>query len=141
MSKYLCSMAFQNLPSCVNIERDRRKRLSEVIARPLDRVNVLGDDRHYGHTGYVLRQLIRVLVHAVDSKFALRCVNALSWAQDGDLLLSGGDDRTVRIWKMDTSNTQQEYPFVSRCVIRTGHQANIFSAQMLPHSSRMYVYL
>ena len=55
MSKYLYSMAFQNLPSCVNIERDRRKRLSEVIARPLDRVNVLGDDRRYGHTGYVLR--------------------------------------------------------------------------------------
>ena len=25
---------------------------------------------------------------------AISCVNALSWAQDGDLLLSGGDDTT-----------------------------------------------
>jgi WD40 repeat protein len=65
------------------------------------------------------------------------CINALSWAKGGELLLSGGDDTTVRIWKMDTINTQQEYPFTSRCVIHTGHRANIFSAKMLPHSSRM----
>ena len=32
------------------------------------------------------------------------CVNALSWAQDGELLLSGGDDTTVRIWKLDQNN-------------------------------------
>lgn len=66
-------------------------------------------------------------------------MNALSWAQEGDLLLSGGDDTTIRVWRMDTSNTEQEYPFVCRSVIYTGHRANIFNVQMLPSSSRMYV--
>jgi len=66
------------------------------------------------------------------------CVNALSWAQDGELL-SGADDTTVRIWKLDENNLTQEYPFVPRAVIHTGHRGNIFSAKMLPRSSRMCV--
>ncbi|KAJ7180123.1 WD40 repeat-like protein [Mycena crocata] len=80
-----------------------------------DRVNVLGDDASYGHTG---------------------CVNALSWARDGELLLSGGDDRTVQIWRMDSS-VSNDYPFVCRSVLDTGHLANIFNAHMLPHSSNI----
>lgn len=67
------------------------------------------------------------------------CVNALSWAQDGNILLSGGDDTTIRIWRLDASNTAQEYPFMCNSVIRSGHSGNIFSVQMLPHSSRMWV--
>lgn len=66
-----------------------------------------------------------------------RCVNALSWARDGELLLSGGDDTTVRVWAIDAADTSQQYPFVCRSVVQTGHRANIFSAQMLPYSSRM----
>ncbi|KAJ7047333.1 WD40 repeat-like protein [Mycena alexandri] len=80
-----------------------------------DRVNVLGDDASYGHSG---------------------CVNALSWARDGEILLSGGDDRTVQIWRMDPTS-DDAYPFVCRSIIQTGHLANIFNAQMLPHSSKI----
>ncbi|KAJ7228607.1 WD40 repeat-like protein [Mycena pura] len=80
-----------------------------------DRVNVLGDDASYGHSG---------------------CVNALSWARDGELLLSGGDDRTVQIWRMDPA-VPHEYPFVCRSVIATNHTANIFNVQMLPYSSNI----
>ncbi|KAG5351306.1 hypothetical protein C0989_007007 [Termitomyces sp. Mn162] len=65
------------------------------------------------------------------------CVNALSWARNGELLLSGGDDTTVRIWGIDPADTSKDYPFVCRSVIHTGHTANIFSAQMLPYSSRI----
>ncbi|KAI0650815.1 WD40 repeat-like protein [Trametes meyenii] len=81
----------------------------------LDRVDVLGDGVT-GHTG---------------------CVNALSWAKEGSVLLSGGDDTTVCLWRMKTDNTEKEYPFVCDTVIHTGHHANIFNAQMLPHSSRI----
>ncbi|KAI0677623.1 WD40 repeat-like protein [Trametes maxima] len=81
----------------------------------LDRVDVLGS-RASGHTG---------------------CVNALSWAKGGSVLLSGGDDTTVRLWRMETDNTDKDYPFVCDAVIHTGHHANIFNAQMLPHSSRI----
>ncbi|KAK7695843.1 hypothetical protein QCA50_000481 [Cerrena zonata] len=85
------------------------------LYRSLDRVNVLGSSAT-GHSG---------------------CVNALSWARDGELLLSGGDDTTVRIWRLDSLDTSQEYPFVCDAVIRTGHRSNIFANQMLPHSNRI----
>ncbi|OSD04253.1 WD40 repeat-like protein [Trametes coccinea BRFM310] len=81
----------------------------------LDRVNVLGSETT-GHTG---------------------CVNALSWAKGGSVLISAGDDTTVRLWRMDTENAEQDYGFVCDTVIQTGHRANIFNAQMLPHSSRI----
>ncbi|CAA7259796.1 unnamed protein product [Cyclocybe aegerita] len=113
---YLPSSLFKTLPFSTQAERRRRANLSWVLGYTLDRVNVLGDDHGYGHTG---------------------CVNALSWARNGDILLSGGDDTTVRLWRMETSDTIQDYPFMSHCVINTGHRANIFSAQMLPQSSRI----
>ncbi|KAI0092417.1 WD40 repeat-like protein [Irpex rosettiformis] len=89
--------------------------LSASLSQPLDRINVLGDGSN-GHTG---------------------CVNALSWARDGEFLLSGGDDTTVRLWRIDSSNVGREYPFVCDAVIRTGHRGNIFNAQLLPHSARI----
>ncbi|KAI4528107.1 WD40 repeat-like protein [Schizophyllum commune Loenen D] len=115
-------------PSLRTSERFKRDAISACLTWPLDRVNVLGNDNGYhvgggdgdayGHTG---------------------CVNALSWARDGELLLSGGDDRTVRVWRMDQTNDdpEQPFPFTCRSVIRTGHQANIFNNKMLPHSSRI----
>ncbi|KAK7061751.1 WD repeat protein iqw1 [Favolaschia claudopus] len=95
--------------------RAHRRLLSHRWASNWDRVNVLGDDASYGHSG---------------------CVNALSWARDGELLLSGGDDRTVQIWRMDTT-VEQDFPFVCRAVIQTGHLANIFNVEVLPYSSNI----
>ncbi|KAI0638189.1 WD40 repeat-like protein [Trametes polyzona] len=88
---------------------------TSYFAGKLDRVNVLGSETT-GHTG---------------------CVNALSWARDGSVLISAGDDTTVRLWRLDNEDTTQGYPFVCDTVIHTGHRANIFNAQMLPHSSRI----
>jgi len=96
-------------------DRWKKQTLSHTFDNALERVNVLGDE-YSGHTG---------------------CVNALSWAQNGEVLISGGDDTTVRIWRMDPSNTSTDYPFICQSVIRTGHSANIFNAQMLPFSSRI----
>ncbi|KIP04882.1 hypothetical protein PHLGIDRAFT_108939 [Phlebiopsis gigantea 11061_1 CR5-6] len=95
--------------------RRKKQLLSASLEQPLDRVNVLGDG-HSGHTG---------------------CVNALSWARDGEVLLSAGDDTTVHVWKIDSAITTTDYPFVCDAVIRTGHHGNIFNAQLLPHSSRI----
>ncbi|KAG6916290.1 hypothetical protein DXG01_007531 [Tephrocybe rancida] len=90
----------------------RRRQLSQAFQNPLDRVNVLGDDSgSYGHTG---------------------CVNALSWARNGELLLSGGDDTTVRIWGIDAADTSQDYPF-GQYIQRSN--APIFLANVgLPHA-------
>ncbi|KAF9057598.1 WD40-repeat-containing domain protein [Panaeolus papilionaceus] len=105
-----------SLPAVSSIETFRKRNLASILSQPLCRVNVLGDDAQYGHKG---------------------CVNTLSWANDGEVLISSGDDKTVRLWRMDNTNTSQEYPFVCRSVIETGHRANVFSAKMLPHSSRI----
>ncbi|KAG9317682.1 WD40-repeat-containing domain protein [Chiua virens] len=44
----------------------------------------------------------------------------------------------VRVWRMDhSSDTQNEYPFACQTVIDTGHMANVFSAHMLPSSTRI----
>ncbi|KAI6035413.1 WD40 repeat-like protein [Pisolithus orientalis] len=95
--------------------RWKRHQLSNVWARYLDRVHVLGNHDH-GHTG---------------------CVNALSWAQGGELLISSGDDQDIRVWRMDPSADASEYPFSCQSVIHTGHTHNVFNAQMLPHSCRI----
>ncbi|KIK98048.1 hypothetical protein PAXRUDRAFT_732196 [Paxillus rubicundulus Ve08.2h10] len=93
-----------------------RKLISSVWARRLDRVNALGNE-DYGHTG---------------------CVNALSWARNGELLISSGDDQNLRVWRMDhSSDPTNEYPFTCQTVINTGHGANVFNAQMLPSSTRI----
>ncbi|KAN0097234.1 WD40-repeat-containing domain protein [Tylopilus felleus] len=103
-------------PCTARSQRWRRQITSNVWARRLDRVNVLGND-FYGHTG---------------------CVNALSWAQNGELLLSSGDDQQLRVWRMDpSSDTQNEYPFACQTVINTGHSANVFNIHMLPSSTRI----
>ena len=60
------------------------------------------------------------------------CVNTINWSNDGQFLISGGDDTTVAIW---------DYELGSRCRqrIHTGHVANIFSAKFLPNGSNDYV--
>ncbi|KIY49236.1 WD40 repeat-like protein [Fistulina hepatica ATCC 64428] len=110
---------YKDVPTCSSkVTRYQRHALSSSLQRPLDRLNVLGDDNGKGHTG---------------------CVNALSWAKDGELLLSGGDDKTVRIWRADPFNEDdtQIFPFACASVIQTGHRSNIFNAKMLPHSNRI----
>ncbi|KAJ4001138.1 WD repeat-containing protein, partial [Lentinula boryana] len=104
------------IPSFSLLNRFQERALGNSLARTWDRVSVLGNNRDYGHAG---------------------CVNALHWAYGGELLLSAGDDTTVQIWKMDPTNTSNDYPFVCRTVIHTGHKANIFNTAMLPHSNRI----
>ncbi|KAL5527685.1 hypothetical protein ACEPAG_6486 [Sanghuangporus baumii] len=93
-----------------------REALKRAYARPFDRVNELGNDEGYGHTG---------------------CVNSLSWELNGDVLLSGGDDTTVRIWRQDTNDLTTPYPYKECAIIKTGHTGNIFNARLLPSSSRI----
>lgn len=56
------------------------------------------------------------------------CVNALSWSERGDRLISGSDDTDLSIF-----NTYDDYSLAVK--ISTGHRANIFSAKFLPQSN------
>lgn len=79
------------LPSTsLSSSHQHNKRLSLALGRTWDRLKVLGDGNGYGHTGLIFQLPATYLsLTTVGS-----CVNALSWAQNGDVLLSGGDDRT-----------------------------------------------
>ncbi|KAM5540516.1 hypothetical protein V8D89_005974 [Ganoderma adspersum] len=105
-----------SLPPCQHRPRKWKRTLlsGSYYQGGLDRVNVLGSDTT-GHTG---------------------CVNALSWARGGEVLISSGDDVTVRLWRM-AKDDSEDYPFQCNTIIHTGHRGNVFNAQMLPHSSRI----
>ncbi|KAI1795233.1 WD40 repeat-like protein [Ganoderma leucocontextum] len=125
-------------PSLSPVQYQSRKRKQALLSGSyskgrLDRVNVLGSDTS-GHTGYVLRILPRHENHLIYLHWS--CVNALSWARGGDILISSGDDVTVRLWRLGKDDTE-DYPFQCDTIIHTGHRGNVFNAQMLPHSSRI----
>jgi hypothetical protein len=48
---------------------------------------------------------------------------------------------SVRFWRMsgDKGDPEDEYPFVCYHQLPTGHWDNVFSAKMLPFSTRLYV--
>lgn len=75
-----------------------------------------------------------------------RCVNALSWSHDGELLVSSGDDTRLLVWKHDPSFDLASPPrsldskpnsINLSCVsaIRTGHTDNVFAAKLLAPGS------
>ncbi|KAH9943437.1 WD40 repeat-like protein [Epithele typhae] len=109
------TQVIQNRPYVASLQRKETLLSTCFRQGQLDRVNVLGDDKS-GHTG---------------------CVNALSWGKGGEVLVSSGDDTHIRLWRLSENNLEQEYPFTCDAVIHTGHRANVFNAQMLPHCSRI----
>ena len=50
------------------------------------------------------------------------CVNAVDWL-DGDALVTGSDDRTVRVWRASTGRETVK--------IQTGHTNNVFQARFV----------
>lgn len=125
---HLRSPSLLHTPSTLKyatMNRIMHARVARALSGRLDRVSVLGG-QDWGHTG---------------------CVNAVSWAQGGELLITSGDDTKVRVWRMDPSGStganasnaesREEYPFACQSIIDTGHTQNVFNAQMLPFSTRI----
>ena len=54
------------------------------------------------------------------------CVNAASWNDSGQLLLTGSDDRLAKIWRANSNFVQEGHS------IRTGHSHNIFQCGFVP---------
>ncbi|WVQ84875.1 hypothetical protein IAT38_007038 [Cryptococcus sp. DSM 104549] len=105
--------SLQPLSRAFQPHRDGLRRHDEGMWGNLDRVQVLGEED--GHTG---------------------CVNALSWSDDGMILLSGSDDRRICMWQPDPSpDSFSPHALKIYDTIFTGHRANIFSAKFLPNSN------
>jgi WD40 repeat protein len=57
------------------------------------------------------------------------CVNAINFNVDGDLIVTGSDDKTVKIWNSVSK----------RCITTLyGHQSNVFATNFLPHKNNRY---
>lgn len=54
------------------------------------------------------------------------CVNTVSFNADGDILVSGSDDRQVILWDWDTATVKLSFD--------SGHCDNIFQAKFMPFS-------
>uniref|UniRef100_A0A6S8J0R5 Uncharacterized protein n=2 Tax=Dunaliella tertiolecta TaxID=3047 RepID=A0A6S8J0R5_DUNTE len=55
------------------------------------------------------------------------CTNTVSFNEDGNVLLSGSDDLSIRFWSWQTGRELHK--------IHPGHRNNIFQAYALPHSN------
>lgn len=56
------------------------------------------------------------------------CINTVKWSRTGEFLISGSDDRTVKLWK--ASGNLEDIKLAH--VIKTKHRANIFCADISP---------
>lgn len=54
------------------------------------------------------------------------CVNTVSFSDDGDLLVSGSDDRRVIIWDWQTGGVKFSF--------HSGHINNVFQAKIMPYT-------
>lgn len=54
------------------------------------------------------------------------CVNTVSFNADGDILVSGSDDRQVILWDWETGTVKLSFD--------SGHRSNIFQAKFMPFS-------
>ncbi|KAJ7967117.1 DDB1- and CUL4-associated factor 8-like [Quillaja saponaria] len=54
------------------------------------------------------------------------CVNTVSFNEDGDILVSGSDDKRVILWDWETGNIKLSF--------HSGHTNNVFQAKLMPYS-------
>ncbi|CAK9153937.1 unnamed protein product [Ilex paraguariensis] len=54
------------------------------------------------------------------------CVNTVSFNADGDILVSGSDDRRVILWDWESGHIKLSF--------HSGHNNNVFQAKMMPYS-------
>ncbi|KAK1587994.1 hypothetical protein Q3G72_019030 [Acer saccharum] len=54
------------------------------------------------------------------------CVNTVSFNSDGDILVSGSDDRRVILWDWQTGNV--------KLLFHSGHSNSVFQAKIMPYT-------
>ncbi|KAL9687606.1 hypothetical protein QQ045_032011 [Rhodiola kirilowii] len=54
------------------------------------------------------------------------CVNTISFNGDGGIVISGSDDKTVKLWDWETGRLNLSF--------HSGHASNVFQAQFMPFS-------
>ncbi|KAA3464688.1 DDB1 and CUL4-associated factor 8-like isoform X1 [Gossypium australe] len=74
----------------------------------------------------VLKDLVlRLLIYKKLEKHR-GCVNTVSFNADGNILVSGSDDKRVILWDWETGN--------AKLTFQSGHVNNVFQAKIIPYS-------
>lgn len=79
---------------------------------------------HLGFTHDKIRALTRTKAQIEHDG----CINTAKWNSSGELLLTGSDDRIVKIWKLSSNYDE----LTLKHSILTRHRGNIFCANMSP---------
>ncbi|GAB0092325.1 DDB1- and CUL4-associated factor 5 [Sergentomyia squamirostris] len=62
------------------------------------------------------------------------CVNAIEFSRDGEYMTSGGDDRNVLLWHLETALVEKQKP----CRMKNQHLSNIFCLGFNSDNSRIF---
>ncbi|KAM7265049.1 hypothetical protein ACFE04_002732 [Oxalis oulophora] len=111
--------------SSSNRKRDRRKAEHAVVdvwQRELGGLST----RSFAHRQGASKDLVLRLDLYKNLEDHQGCVNTVSFNADGDLLVSGSDDRRVILWDWHTG--------IPKLSFHTGHTSNVFQAKILPFS-------
>jgi len=73
-----------------------------------------------------LQDLVRRLVKYAELEGHRGCVNTVSFNPSGELLVSGSDDRIIKVWNWASKEEDLSYD--------SGHQGNVFQARVMPYS-------
>ncbi|XP_059622090.1 DDB1- and CUL4-associated factor 5 [Phlebotomus argentipes] len=62
------------------------------------------------------------------------CVNAIEFSQDGEYMASGGDDRNILLWHLETALAEKQKP----CRMKNQHLSNIFCLGFNSDNTRIF---
>ncbi|XP_058445214.1 uncharacterized protein DDB_G0283357 [Malaya genurostris] len=95
----------------------------------------LGDNVHQFRNN-LFHQRLRIAknLYKKDLVSHYGCVNAIEFSQEGELLVSGGDDRRVLLWHVDKSILEKESP----ASMQKQHLSNIFCLGIDSRNARIF---
>ena len=74
-------------------------------------------------------------LHRQDLLAHYGCVNAVEFSHDGDLMVSGGDDKRILLWSVPRSLASSHY---SPDTLTAEHESNIFCLGFDSDKTRIY---
>ncbi|CAH8273727.1 unnamed protein product [Arabidopsis lyrata] len=104
----------------------KRPRIDHSVVNVWEREVGLLPNRSFSNRFSASEDLLRRL--GLDKKLDKHkgCVNSVSFNADGDLLLSGSDDKQVILWDWETASVKLSFD--------SGHFNNVFQAKFMPFS-------
>lgn len=121
-------VADNNMDNCSTLSLLREREFNHY------RGNQLGIER-LGFSWDMVRGFHRLPCHSSHDG----CINSVTFSSDGRLMVSGSDDRTVKLWDMyDNLYTSAENALLL-ATVKTHHTQNIFCAAVCPFNNNCVV--